>query len=171
MIGTVASIMSSTIINVAVPDMSRYFVLGQDRLQWVSSGFMVAMTISMLTTPWLLSRFGYRKTYSGAIWLLFVGGVRADCPAILIWYWWHGWPRVWPLVSCNRSPPSSSCVHSRPTRKGVPVASLGWVWCWPRPLAPALVGCWSTGLAGVPPSSWWCRFVSLPCTWPDDSFR
>lgn len=75
MIGTVASIMSSTIINVAVPDMSRYFVLGQDRLQWVSSGFMVAMTISMLTTPWLLSRFGYRKTYSGAIWLLLVGGI------------------------------------------------------------------------------------------------
>lgn len=75
MIGTVASIMSSTIINVAVPDMSRYFVLGQDRMQWVSSGFMVAMTISMLTTPWLLSRFGYRKTYSGAIWLLFVGGI------------------------------------------------------------------------------------------------
>jgi len=74
MIGTVASIMSSTIINVAVPDMSRYFVLGQDRLQWVSSGFMVAMTVSMLTTPWLLSRFGYRNTYSGAIWLLLLGG-------------------------------------------------------------------------------------------------
>ncbi len=75
MIGTVASIMSSTIINVAVPDMSRYFVLGQDRLQWVSSGFMVAMTVSMLTTPWLLSRYGYRKTYSGAIALLLLGGV------------------------------------------------------------------------------------------------
>ena len=44
-------------------------------MQWVSSGFMVAMTISMLTTPWLLSRFGYRRTYSGAIVLLLVGGV------------------------------------------------------------------------------------------------
>jgi uncharacterized protein YkwD len=29
----------------------------------------------MLTTPWLLSRFGYRKTYSGAIWLLLAGGI------------------------------------------------------------------------------------------------
>jgi len=67
--------MSSTIINVAVPDMSRYFMLGQDRMQWVSSGFMVAMTVSMLTTPWLLSRFGYRKTYSGAVLLLLVGGI------------------------------------------------------------------------------------------------
>lgn len=75
MIGTMASIMSSTIINVAVPDMSHYFGLGQDRMQWVSSGFMVAMTVSMLTTPWLLSRFGYRRTYAGAMLLLLAGGV------------------------------------------------------------------------------------------------
>jgi EmrB/QacA subfamily drug resistance transporter len=75
MIGTMASIMSSTIINVAVPDMSRFFGLGQDRLQWVSSGFMVAMTASMLTTPWWLTRFGYRKTYAGAVALLLAGGV------------------------------------------------------------------------------------------------
>ncbi len=75
MIGTMASIMSSTIINVAVPDMSRYFGLGQDRMQWVSSGFMVAMTVSMLTTPWMLARFGYRKTYAWAMLLLLAGGI------------------------------------------------------------------------------------------------
>jgi len=75
MTGTMASVMSSTIINVAVPDMSRHFVLGQERAQWVASGFMVAMTVSMLTTPWLLARYGYRRTYSGTMWLLLVGGV------------------------------------------------------------------------------------------------
>jgi EmrB/QacA subfamily drug resistance transporter len=75
MVGTMASIMSSTIINVAVPDMSHFFGLGQDRLQWVSSGFMLAMTASMLSTPWWLARFGYRKTYAGAVWLLLIGGV------------------------------------------------------------------------------------------------
>ena len=65
MVGTMASIMSSTIINVAIPDMSQHFSLGQGRAQWVSSGFMVAMTVSMLTTPWLLARYGYRRTYAG----------------------------------------------------------------------------------------------------------
>ncbi len=75
MTGSMASIMSSTIINVAVPDMTRYFGMGQDRMQWVSSGFMVAMTVSMLTTPWLLSRYGYLRTYSLAIGLLLAGGV------------------------------------------------------------------------------------------------
>ena len=75
MIGTMASIMSSTIINVAIPDMSHYFVLGQDRAQWVTSGFMVAMTSSMLTTPWALARFGYRRTYVATMLLLMAGGI------------------------------------------------------------------------------------------------
>ena len=75
MVGTMASIMSSTIVNVAIPSMSHYFALGQERVQWVSSGFMVAMTVSMLTTPWLLGRFGYRRTYVGTMLLLLLGGI------------------------------------------------------------------------------------------------
>jgi EmrB/QacA subfamily drug resistance transporter len=75
MVGTMASIMSSTVVNVAIPDMSHYFTLSQERAQWVSSGFMVAMTVSMLTTPWLLSRYGYRRTYVGTMLLLLAGGV------------------------------------------------------------------------------------------------
>ncbi|MBC7394194.1 MAG: MFS transporter, partial [Variovorax sp.] len=75
MVGTMASIMSSTIVNVAIPGMSHYFSLGQERAQWVSSGFMVAMTVSMLTTPWLLGRYGYRATYVGTMVLLLLGGL------------------------------------------------------------------------------------------------
>jgi len=75
MVGTMASIMSSTIVNVAIPDMSQHFTLGQARAQWVTSGFMVAMTVSMLTTPWLLARYGYRGTYVGCMVLLLLGGV------------------------------------------------------------------------------------------------
>ncbi|OWW20779.1 DHA2 family efflux MFS transporter permease subunit [Noviherbaspirillum denitrificans] len=75
MIGTMASIMSSTIVNVAVPDLSRYFTLGQERAQWVSAGFMLAMTLSMLTTPWFLLRYGLRRTYGGAVLLLLLGGL------------------------------------------------------------------------------------------------
>ena len=75
MIGTVASIMSSTIVNVAVPDMTAVFELGQERAQWMSTAFMAAMTVSMLATPWLLSRYGYRSTYAAATLLLLFGGV------------------------------------------------------------------------------------------------
>lgn len=87
MVGTMASIMSSTIVNVAIPGMSQHFALGQERAQWVSSGFMVAMTVSMLTTPWLLSRYGYRRTYTGTMLLLLAGGVAgglADTYALVL---------------------------------------------------------------------------------------
>ncbi len=75
MVGTMASIMSSTIVNVAIPDLSHHFTLGQERAQWVSSGFMVATTVAMLTTPWLLARYGYRATYVGSMVLLLAGGI------------------------------------------------------------------------------------------------
>ena len=75
MIGTMASILSSTIVNVAVPDLSAHFHLGQASAQWVSAGFMLAMTLSMLTTPWLLLRYGLRRTYGTAIVTLLIGGV------------------------------------------------------------------------------------------------
>ncbi len=75
MIGSMAAIMSSTLMNVGIPDMSLQFAIGQERAQWVSSSFMVAMTVSMLTTPWLLARFGYRRTYTGCMLLLMSAGI------------------------------------------------------------------------------------------------
>ncbi len=75
MIGSIASVMSSTIVNVAVPDLVAHFSIGQERAQWVAAGFMAAMTLAMLPTPWLLARFGYRHTYLGAVGLLMAGGI------------------------------------------------------------------------------------------------
>ena len=75
MVGSIASVMSSTIVNVAVPDLMRHFAIGQERAQWVAAGFMAAMTLSMLPTPWLLARYGYRHTYVGAVCMLMAGGI------------------------------------------------------------------------------------------------
>lgn len=75
MIGTMASIMASTIINVAIPEISEVFAVGQERAQWLSAGFMAAITLSMLPTPWLLERYGYRRTYVSAVLLLMFGGL------------------------------------------------------------------------------------------------
>lgn len=85
MVGTMASIMSSTIVNVAIPDMSHHFTLGQERAQWVSSGFMVASTVGMLTTPWMLARFGYRATYVATMLLLMAGGILGGLAGSFAW--------------------------------------------------------------------------------------
>ena len=83
MLGTMASVMSSTIMNVGIPDMSHHFALNPARAQWVTSGFMVAMTVGMLVTPWMLSRFGYRRTYQVCMWMLLVGGMAGG---VSPWY-------------------------------------------------------------------------------------
>ncbi len=75
MSGSMAAIMSSTIMNVAIPDLSRHFTLGQEQAQWVTSSFMLAMILSMFATPWLLARFGYRNTYMASMWALMLGGI------------------------------------------------------------------------------------------------
>jgi len=88
MVGTIAAVMSSTVVNVAIPDLSQHFALAPARAQWVTSGFMVAQTVSMLTTPWLLARLGYRRTYEGCMWLLLagglIGGLAHQFPLVLV---------------------------------------------------------------------------------------
>ncbi len=75
MVGTIAALVPSTSVNVAIPAMSAYFNVGQERAQWITSSFMLASTVAMLVTPWMLSRFGYRATYSYAVSLLLLGSL------------------------------------------------------------------------------------------------
>ena len=75
MIGHMAALMAATTVNVAVPAISRQFGLGQQDAQWLATSFMGSMTVSMLTTPWLLQRYGYRRCYAVLLTLLGLGGL------------------------------------------------------------------------------------------------
>lgn len=67
MLGMVAAVVTTTIVNVAIPDIMGAFGIGQDRAQWLSTGALAAMTIGMLTTAWLIQSFGERRTFIGAL--------------------------------------------------------------------------------------------------------
>ena len=73
MIGNIALILSSTIINVAIPDIMGAFGVGQDKAQWLSAGFLAVMTLSMLLNSWMIGAVGKRNTYHISM-LVFVGG-------------------------------------------------------------------------------------------------
>jgi MFS family permease len=62
-IGVIAAVLATTSFSVAVPAMGAYWGMGQDRVQWVITGYMAAMTLAMLPTPWLLERFGFRRVF------------------------------------------------------------------------------------------------------------
>lgn len=169
MVGTMASIMSSTIVNVAIPDMSHYFALGQERAQWVSSGFMVATTVSMLTTPWLLSRYGYRATYVGAMVLLLVGGIGGGVAGhfslVLV-------ARVAEGLAAGVVQPIPAVIilyAFKPHEQGRASGIFGMGVVLAPAIGPSVGGCWWTGLAGAPFFSWSCRCVLPPSRWPINS--
>ncbi|MDR1994321.1 DHA2 family efflux MFS transporter permease subunit [Azonexus sp.] len=74
-LGTVASVLCTSSFNVAVPALARHFGLGQDHVQWAMTGFLAAMTVSMLPTSWLLDRLGFRTVFLLALGILLLASI------------------------------------------------------------------------------------------------
>jgi EmrB/QacA subfamily drug resistance transporter len=75
MVGTVATVLAATIVNVALPALLREFRIGHDSLQWIATGFLAAASTTMLATAWLVETFGQRRTFLATIAVFFVGSV------------------------------------------------------------------------------------------------
>jgi DHA2 family multidrug resistance protein len=67
MLAMISMIMSSTMVNVAIPDIMGAFGIGQDEAHWISTGFLAAMTSGMLLNGWLVTKFGPRNVFIGAL--------------------------------------------------------------------------------------------------------
>jgi len=67
LLGTVSAMVTTTIVNVAIPDIMGAFGIGQDRAQWFMTGALSAMTVGMLLNAWLIRNFGQRRTFIGAL--------------------------------------------------------------------------------------------------------
>jgi EmrB/QacA subfamily drug resistance transporter len=75
MLGTMSMVLTATIINVAIPVIMGAFGVGQDTVHWLSTGFIAAMTVSMLLNDWCVRAFGMRVTYIGAMSVFIFGAV------------------------------------------------------------------------------------------------
>jgi MFS transporter, DHA2 family, multidrug resistance protein len=73
LIAAIAVILSATIVNVAIPDVMGAFGISQVEAQWLSTGFLAAMTATMLLTDWTERAFGQRNSILAAL-ALFMGG-------------------------------------------------------------------------------------------------
>lgn len=87
MLGTMSTLLSSTIVNVAFPALIAEMHIGHDVVQWVATGFLAATTTTMLGTGWALERFGERRTYTVTLLVFLLGsllGALAWNPEALI---------------------------------------------------------------------------------------
>lgn len=62
MIGSMAMVLASTSINVALPAIMHDFSIGRPLAQWLSTGFLAAMTAGLLLSAWAQARLGARRT-------------------------------------------------------------------------------------------------------------
>ena len=82
-----ATVLSATVVNVALHDIMVEFGIHQGQVHWLATGFIAAMTTTMLASSWLLDHFGVRKTLAWAMTgftLISIAGGYALSPEHLI---------------------------------------------------------------------------------------
>ena len=75
LVAAIAVILSATIVNVAIPDVMGAFGISQVEAQWLSTGFLAAMTATMLLTDWAARAFGQRNSILAALALFMAGSL------------------------------------------------------------------------------------------------
>ncbi|GGU94519.1 multidrug resistance protein B [Actinomadura cremea] len=66
-LGSIMISLDMTVVNVAVSRLSQEFTAPLATIQWVATGYSLALGAVMPTTAWAVGRFGARRLYLGAI--------------------------------------------------------------------------------------------------------
>jgi EmrB/QacA subfamily drug resistance transporter len=74
-LGTFMSILDTTIVNVAINTLSKDFDTDLATIQWVSTGYMLALATVIPLTGWAADRFGTKRLYMISIGLFLVGSI------------------------------------------------------------------------------------------------
>ena len=77
LIGPLLSMIDSSIVNVAVPDIATELEAQLDDVQWVVSGYLLALGVSLALTAYLAKRFGTLRVYTVSMILFVI--VSAAC--------------------------------------------------------------------------------------------
>tara|TARA_Y100001933_G_scaffold194553_1_gene194678 strand:+ start:2421 stop:3971 length:1551 start_codon:yes stop_codon:yes gene_type:complete len=75
MVATISVVLSTTIVNVAIPAVMGAFGISAVQAQWISTGFLAAMTATMLLADWANRAFGMRLTMITAMGIFLAGSV------------------------------------------------------------------------------------------------
>ncbi len=73
MTGAIAMGFASSMVNVAVPSVMGAFGVGLDQAQWMSTGFLATMSMTMLLSSWLIEVLGQRISFTIALTLFGTG--------------------------------------------------------------------------------------------------
>ena len=72
-LGAIMSVLDTTIVNVALDTLSKDLNTPLDSIQWVVTGYMLALAAVIPVTGWAAARFGARRLYMISL-VLFTAG-------------------------------------------------------------------------------------------------
>jgi len=75
MVATISVVLATTIVNVAIPAVMGTFGISAVQAQWISTGFLAAMTATMLLADWANRAFGMRLTMNASMSVFLAGSV------------------------------------------------------------------------------------------------
>lgn len=76
--GSLAPLLDSTMVNVAIKTIAGEFNSTVSIIQWVITGYVLAMAIAVPVSGWAFNRFGGKRLYEFSLILFFVGSVLSS---------------------------------------------------------------------------------------------
>ncbi|MBW2622226.1 MAG: DHA2 family efflux MFS transporter permease subunit [Deltaproteobacteria bacterium] len=76
MLGSFTSLLTSSVVNVAIPRIMSTFGIGRDQAEWISTSYMLTSAVAMPLVGWMVNRFGHKVFYLCAL-ALFISGTAA----------------------------------------------------------------------------------------------
>ncbi|MDM8334109.1 MFS transporter [Limosilactobacillus panis] len=75
LIGTFTMSISQSSLSTAYPTLMQSFGISADTVQWLTTGFMLVMCVSMPISPWMLSNLNFKTMFIAALALFDVGSL------------------------------------------------------------------------------------------------
>jgi EmrB/QacA subfamily drug resistance transporter len=157
MIGMIMVLLDTTIMNVAIPSLQKYFNSSLATIQWTVTGYTLALATIIPLAGWMTDKFGAKRIFLITITMFTIGSVLcafAETPELLILF------RVIQGLGGGMVTPIGMAIAFKmapPEKRGAVMGMLG----IPMLIAPAtgpLLSGWLIGIA-----SWhWIFLINLP---------
>src|ERR1700742_2566686 len=156
-LGAIMSILDTTVVNVAINTLAARFHTTLPTIQWVATGYTLALATVIPLSGWIADRFGTKRLYMGSIAMFVLGsclsGLAWSSATIILF-------RVLQGLGGGMIMPAGMTILTRaagPQRIGRVMAIMG-VPMLPGPILGPILGGWL-----VADVSWrWIFFINLP---------
>lgn len=75
LVGTFTMSISQSSLSTAYPTLMRQFGISASTVQWLTTGFMLVMCVSMPISPWMLNNLNFKTMFIGALALFDIGSL------------------------------------------------------------------------------------------------